>query len=343
MNHCLRVGVIGVGFMGKRYSAILRDLPQAELAAVADVRRDEGKQFAASMETEYVPDGLDLIARPDVEAVAVCTPEHDHVVYCMEAIRRGKPVLVEKPIADTVEAAEQMTRAARAAALTFMVGHTLRFTPSWVQAKELMDAGEIGEIKTIHTKRVGTISDNKGWLEGRVSIPLFYGVHDLDVQRWFAGSQPTSIYAQANSGILTQYGYRVEDIYWAIIRFGNGVLGIAELGWHYPRAQLLGAEDSVEVVGTKGSLLVRQPGGDVVITTDSNARCVDTSYSPQLYGLTKGSFHNQVEHFVHCVLTGQEPRMTGEDATEALRLSLAMELSAREGRVVELVQASTDA
>jgi predicted dehydrogenase len=330
----LRVGVIGLGFMGGRYSAIVRELPQAELVAVNDVRQDLGRSIAASTGAEYVADGLDLIARPDVEAVAVCTPEHDHVDYCMEAFRQGKAVLVEKPVADTVEAAERMTRAAREAGVTFMVGHTLRFSPCWTQAKERLDGGEIGEVKTIRTKRVGTIHDNKGWLEGRVSIPLFYGVHDLDVQRWFAGSEPASIYAQANSGILTQFGYHINDIYWAVIRFQNGVLGVAELGWHYPAGYAGERGPLVEVIGTRGSLAIHQ-SADVVIASESGAQALETRYAPQVYGLTKGVWQTQVEHFVNCVLAGEEPRMTGEAATEALRLSLAMEVSAKEGRVVE--------
>jgi predicted dehydrogenase len=331
----LRVGVIGLGFMGGRYSTILRQLPQAELAAVADLREDLGKEIAASTGAEYVADGLELIARSDVEAVVVCTPEDRHVDYCIEAIRQAKPVLVEKPIAHTVEAAEQMTRAAREAGVTFMVGHTLRFAPNWTGAKERIDAGEIGEVKTIRTKRVGSILDNRGWLEGRTSIPLFYGVHDMDVQRWFAGSEPASIYAQANSGILAQLGYNINDIYWAVIRFRNGVLGVAELGWHFPTGHMYLGAGEVEVIGTKGAIVVNQATPGLVTVSDTDTRAANTWYSPQVYGITRGVLPYQVEHFVDCVLAGEEPRVTGEDATEALRLSLAMEVSAAEGRVVE--------
>ncbi len=331
----LKVGVIGLGFMGHRFSAIIRELPTAELVAVADIREDVGRKVAADNGVEYISDGLELIRRPDIEAVAVCTPEDAHVEYCLEAIRLGKAVLVEKPISHTIESAEQMTRAARQKGVTFMVGHTLRFSPPWSQAKERILAGEIGEVKTIRTKRVGPISNNKGWLEGRVSVPLFYGVHDLDIQRWFAASEPATVYAQANYGILSQYGYEVEDILWAIVRFQNGVLGVAELGWHYPDAFGGDIGPLVEVIGTRGSLAIHQ-SPDLIVVTDKGATATDTRYAPLVYGLTKGTWQVQLEHFVHCALTGEEPRMTGEDATEALRLSLAASQAAREGRVIHI-------
>ncbi len=336
----LRVGVIGLGFMGHRFSAIVRQLPTAELVAVADIREEVGRKVAADNGVEYMPDGLELIRRPDVEAVVVCTPEDAHVEYCMEAIQRGKGVLVEKPISHTVESAEQMIRAARQKGVTLMVGHTLRFNPAWAQAKERILAGEIGEVKTIRTKRVGPISNNKGWLEGRVSVPLFYGVHDLDIQRWFAASEPATVYAQANYGILSQYGYDVEDILWAIVRFQNGVLGVAELGWHYPDTFGGDIGPLVEVIGTRGSLAIHQ-SPDLIVVTDKGAAATDTRYAPVVYGLTKGAWQVQLEHFVHCALTGEEPRMTGEDATEALRLSLAAGQSAREGRVIHFPADST--
>jgi len=330
----LKVGVIGLGFMGHRFSAIIRELPMAELVAVADIREQVGRKVAADNEAEYISDGLELIRRPDIEAIAVCTPEDAHAEYCLEAIRLGKAVLVEKPIAHTIESAEQITRAARQKGVTLMVGHTLRFNPAWVQTKERILAGEIGEVKTIRTKRVGPISNNKGWLEGRVSVPLFYGVHDLDIQRWFAASEPATVYAQANYGILSQYGYDVEDILWAIVRFQNGVLGVAELGWHYPDTFGGDIGPLVEVIGTRCSLAIHQ-SPDLIVVTDKGASATDTRYAPLVYGLTKGAWQVQLEHFVHCVLTGEEPRMTGEDATEALRLSLAAGRSAREGREIQ--------
>ena len=209
-----------------------------------------------------------------------------------------------------------------------MVGHTLRFNPAWSQAKERILAGEIGEVKTIRTKRVGPISNNKGWLEGRVSVPLFYGVHDLDIQRWLAASEPATVYAQANDGILSQHGYDVDDILWTIVRFQNGVLGVAELGWHYPDTYGGDIGPLVEVIGTRGSLAIHQ-SPDLIVVSDKGATAYDTRYAPLVYGLTKGAWQVQLEHFVHCVLTGEEPRMTGEDATEALRLSLAAGQSAQ--------------
>jgi predicted dehydrogenase len=331
----LKVGVIGLGFMGHRFSAITRELPTAKLVAVADIREEVGRKVADDNGAEYISDGLELIHHPDIEAVVICTPEDAHVDFCLEAIRLGKAILVEKPISHTVESARQITRAARQKGVTLMVGHTLRFNPAWAQAKERILVGEIGEVKTIRTKRVGPISNNKGWLEGRVSVPLFYGVHDFDIQRWFAASEPVSVYAQANYGILSQFGYDVEDILWAIVRFQNGVLGVAELGWHYPDTFGGDIGPLVEVTGTKGCLTIHQ-SPDLIVVTDTGATPADTRYAPLVYGLTKGAWQVQLDHFVHCVLNGEQPRMTGEDATEALRLSLAAGQSAREGQLIDV-------
>ena len=92
----------------------------------------------------------------------------------------------------------------------------------------------IGDVVSIATRRVGNVRD-QDVLRGRTSIPLYYGVHDLDIVRWFAGANAVSIQAVRRSGILRAAGFDIDDLYCAILGFDNGALATAELGWHIPR------------------------------------------------------------------------------------------------------------
>ncbi|HMN26917.1 MAG TPA: hypothetical protein PKE45_02090, partial [Caldilineaceae bacterium] len=102
--------------------------------------------------------------------------------------------------------------AARASGALLMVGHILRFEPRWVAARRAVAAGDIGAITSIATRRVGNILDQTV-LGGRTTIPLYYGVHDLDILRWFVGAEVETIYAARRTGVLHQAGYTVDDLY----------------------------------------------------------------------------------------------------------------------------------
>jgi len=335
----IKAGVVGLGFMGRRYVEFLGRLEGVEVTAVCDIRTEIAEELAEATGAQVVLEAEALATSRDVDAVFVCTPEDRHVDVSVAALGAGKSVMIEKPVADTLEAATSIAEAAKVGGSTVMVGHLLRFEPRWVAAKQAVEAGDIGEVVSIATRRVGNVLDQE-ILRGRTTIPLYYGVHDLDIVRWFAGVEATTIYASRRTGVLQQAGYDIHDLYCAILEFDNGILATAELGWHVPAAAVAAPTSGLTVVGTQGWLQVEQAHTGLQYWSEHEVRSVHpvihVSFWPDVYGVPGGALANELRHFLECVRTGAQPAISIEDAIEALRLSLAMEASADQRAAIRL-------
>ena len=331
------LGVVGLGFMGRRYARFLRGIEGVRLAGVYDLDRDLAREVAAECGGTVYPDLDSLVAAADVAGVIVCTPEDRHLEPALAALAAGKPLLVEKPIAHTLDAARAIADAAARAGVPVLPGHLLRFEPRWAGAWRRIAAGEIGDVVSIATRRIGNVRD-QDVLRGRTTIPLYYGVHDLDVMRWFAGAEATTIFARRRSGAVRAAGYDVDDLYCAVVTFENGVLGSAELGWHVPADRSAARtrwrsrhrhprRDSDRSAGDRARMLVGGSSSTPVSTACSGPRPMASRAEPWVSksGTSPTAF-----------AAVQEPAIALADAIEALRLSLAMEESAATGEVVDL-------
>lgn len=334
----VRAGVVGLGFMGRRYAETLARLAGVQLAAVTDILPEVAAEVAASTGARALPDAATLARDESVDAVFVCTPEDAHEAAAIAALESGKHLLVEKPISHDLASASRIRAAARSSTATLMVGHLLRFEPRWAAARRLIEEGRIGEVVSLATRRVGNIGD-QAVLRGRTSIPLYYGVHDLDILRWFAGRAPLSMQAERRSGVLRAAGYDTDDLYCAILRFEGDVLATAELGWHIPAGAAAAPSSGISVVGTGGWLRIEQGRtGLEVYSGDVSGHdlAVDVSFWPEVHGRPAGALVNELEHFMGAVRDGSPPLVGLDDGIEALRLSLAMEHAASTGERVDL-------
>jgi predicted dehydrogenase len=327
--------------MGWQYVQFLHKLRGVEVAAVSDIRRDRMTEVATKIGARSFADAEGLATSGDVDVVFICTPEDQHVPGALAAIRSGKAVMIEKPLAHSLEAARSICEAAQAKNALVMVGHLLRFEPRWAAAKRVIAAGDIGDVQSISTRRVGNVLDQKV-LGGRTTIPLYYGVHDLDIVRWFAGSEAETIFASRRSGALKALGYPIDDLYYAVLEFENDVLANAELGWHVPASAASAPTTGITVVGSKGWLKIEQADVGLQFWAESGQSgvhpVVDTSFWPQVHGVPSGALANELSHFLDCVRSDAQPVISLNDAFEALRLSLAMEVSADKHAVVRLAE-----
>lgn len=335
----IRAGVIGLGSMGRRYVEYLARFEGVEVTAVCDARPDLASEIGRETGARVIQSSTDLAADRSVDAVFVCTPEDAHVEPALAALEAGKAVLIEKPVAHTMEAAGRIRQAAKSGGALATVGHILRFEPRWATAQRLIASGELGTVASIATRRVGNVRDQEV-LRGRTSIPLYYGVHDLDIVRWFARSEAATVQAVRREGILRAAGFEIADLYYAILQFENGVLATAELGWHIPASAITAPATGITVVGTRGWLRIEQGRTGLQCWAGDEVRAVElaieTSFWPSVHGVPSGALANQLQHFLRCVRTGEPPTITLDDAIEALRLSLAMEASATEGRPIDV-------
>ena len=337
----IKVGVVGLGFMGRRYVEFLQGLKGVELTAVCDIRRDIADELAEMSGAQVYAKPDDLATSQHVDAVFVCTPEDSHLEVSLAAIDAGKAVMIEKPLAHSLNAARSIVEAGKTRGSILMVGHLLRFEPRWAAAKRAIESGDIGDIVSIATRRVGNVLDQE-ILKGRTTIPLYYGVHDLDIVRWFADGEAKTIYASRRSGVLQQSGYDIHDLYCAVLEFDTGILATAELGWHVPAVALPAPTTGITVVGTQGWLKVEQADTGLQYWSESRLSSVhpviDVTFWPESYSVPGGALATELNHFLDCVRSKSQPIISPEDAFEALRLSLAMEASANQQTVIHLAE-----
>ncbi|HSI92478.1 MAG TPA: Gfo/Idh/MocA family oxidoreductase [Jiangellaceae bacterium] len=328
----LPMAVIGLGFMGGRWARALAEHDGARLAVVSDLREDLGRQVAERYGARFRPDPVEAAADPDVAAVAVCTPEHTHVDAALAAIEAGHPVMVEKPLAHTVTAAESIRDQAAKHGVPVLAGHILRFEPRYAAIHAAVEAGEIGAVQAVRSERIGLISDQRT-LRGRTSIALYYGVHELDLCRWYAGDV-SAVWATSSSGVVEAAGYPVADLYSVGLRFTSGAHGTSMLGWSLPETTAGYGVAGFTVIGETGIAQISQGDVGVRLSGSDGARHPDVYYAPEVDGRVFGALGIEVDHFVRVAAGASEPRCTAADGVEAVRLATAVERAAREGEVV---------
>jgi predicted dehydrogenase len=331
------LAVVGLGFMGSRWARALAEHAGADVRVVCDVREELGRETAAALGARFVADPLEAASDREVGGVAVCTPEHLHVEPALAAIDAGKAVMVEKPLAHSVEDAGRIRDRARERGVPVLAGHILRFEPRYAAARRAIEAGDLGEVQAVRHERIGLVADQEV-LRGRTTIPLYYGVHEFDLARWYAG-EVERIHAERSDGVLRARGYELEDLYSAVLRFASGAHGTAMLGWSLPARTPGYGIGGVTIIGELGIARVAQGETGLLIVDESGPRYADVYYAPEVHGRLRGALAIEADHFVAVARGEIEPLCTAADGTEAVRISLAMEASAARGEPVELVQA----
>jgi predicted dehydrogenase len=333
-NARVGVGVIGMGVMGRSFAQICTQLPEARLVGVSDIKDPPGRAGAERFGVPAYRDFEALIAHPDVQALVVATPEDAHVDPCVLALQRDKAVLVEKPLADSSANAMKIIAAQRGSTV-LMVGHVLRFSTQYVLTKQIVDDGQIGSVRYLQTRRLNGKNAQER-LKGRCSLPLFLGVHDYDVVRWFAGSEPRRVYAESQWGILQTMGYEVEDTNWALITFENGVLAACETGWILPAGHPTRSDMRFVVQGSAGRLDVDLLHRGVALATEERTTYPDTVFMPLVRQELRSAFVHEMRHFLTCVRGHTQPLITANDALVAVRIAEAVIESARRHQPVEM-------
>jgi UDP-N-acetylglucosamine 3-dehydrogenase len=326
-------GVIGLGFFGEKHAEVAAALPNVELRAVCtrtDQRRKAIKQ-RLGVPRDY-RDYHDLLADPAIEAVSVVTHVDDHVAPAVAALRAGKHVLLEKPMARTPAECDRIIAAADRADRILMVGHICRFNPRYALARERARAGGLGRIVSLYARRNIPAARSRTVLE-KIGPLLGDGIHDTDLMLWMSGARIETVYAQT----LSVRGLKHPDLGWAMYRFDSGAIGVIENVWFLPAGTPFPIHEHMEIIGTEGAVYLQ--GGDMNLTvqTRGGVECPDTLYWPQMHGEPVGALQTELAYFVDCVARGTRPTVvTPAEARTAVAVLAAAERSAQTGKVVKL-------
>ena len=184
------VGVIGVGSMGYNHVRIYSELENANLIAISDMVRGTLDKVSKEFDTVGYVDYDNILQIDDIEVVNICVPTVFHYNVVMDAIEAGKNVLVEKPIALKLPEAQKMIEAAEDAGVTLATGHVERFNPAVRVTKKLIDDGEIGEVVTASSKRLGPFPPRIR----DVGVAIDLAIHDVDIFNYLFESQAETVY-----------------------------------------------------------------------------------------------------------------------------------------------------
>ncbi|MBX3573787.1 MAG: Gfo/Idh/MocA family oxidoreductase [Mesorhizobium sp.] len=308
-----RIAVLGCGYWGSNHIRTLKSLGALHAVSDANLARAEG--FAVEQDVLAIaPD--DLFSRDDIDAIVMALPPQFHAEMAIRAVESGKDVLVEKPIALTVADAERAVAAAKAAGRIFMTGHVLRFHPAFETLKDLIDRGDLGEIKYIHSHRLGL---GKFHTENDALWDL--APHDLSMILAITGAAPIEV--RGEGAALLDH---LSDFAHLHMRFPNGLrshLFTSRLNpYRERRLTVVGTKsmavfDDVEPWERKLAVYrhaVWQDSGHWAFTAN------EPTYVPVAEGMP---LTRELQHFIACIETRSEPRTSGEEAIGVLRILTA--------------------
>lgn len=326
-------GIIGLGFFGEKHAEVVAALPQAELRAVCTRRPERLQELQQRLQVPRVYlDYQELLADPTVEAVSITTHIDNHLEPTLAALRAGKHVLLEKPMAASVAECDRILAAAAQTEAILMVGHICRFNPRYALARDRIQAGELGQLVSLYARRNIPASRSRSVLE-KIGPLLGDGIHDTDLMLWLSGARVESVYALTHNPRHLPH----PDLGWAMYRFDNGAIGVIETVWFLPEGTPFRIHEQMELIGTEGAVYIHGADTNLVIQTRQGVDCPDTLYWPQMHGEIVGALRTEIGYFVDCVVRGQQPTVvTPAEARAAVAVLAAAEEAARTGQVVRL-------
>jgi UDP-N-acetylglucosamine 3-dehydrogenase len=329
----LRIGVIGLGWFGEIHCETIAGVPNLELAALCTRRPDrlaeQAKKFGAK---KTYRDYREMLADKDIDAVSIVTMWDQHTDPAIAALEAGKHVFLEKPMASTVADCERIIAAAKKAKGILQIGHICRFNPRYRMAKQAIDAGRIGKIVALQSRRnipaawTPTILEKIGPIVGDA-------IHDTDLMLWFTGDRVASAYAQT----VSVRNLKFPDIGQTMYRFKGGATATLETVWCMPEKTPFDIDERMSIIGTEGIIHVQDTFPNLGIVDAGKLHSPDTTYWPMFDGVRGGALRAEFDYFADCALRGKTPEIgRPEDAAAALEATIAAEESARTGKVVHI-------
>jgi UDP-N-acetylglucosamine 3-dehydrogenase len=317
----VRVGVIGVGAWGKNHVRVFSELEEATLAGITDRDVQRAKSYAQKFNTTHYTNAEELLQQESIDAVTICTPTMTHADLALQAIDAGKHLLLEKPMTDTAQQAHRVIDAAKSANTTLMVGFVERFNPSVETAAQIIDDEKVGELVLGSARRLGP------FVPGRVAdigIIKDMAIHDIDIARFLAKQEATSVYA-----IAGQLYHKYEDYATLVIRFDDKPTFFLECNWLTPHKMR-----GLNITGSQGVISLDYVSQEVTLGTSQWVQKSTSQWNEPL--------KRELSHFVKCVAENQNPTTSGSDGLEALRIAEAALKSARTKRITYLEELRTN-
>ena len=315
-DSAVRVGVVGLGYWGPNLARNFHALPDCELAWCCDADADRRERIADQFrETRVTDDLADLLADPQLDAIVLATPVPTHGPLAVAVLEAGKHCFVEKPLAQSVADGERAVAAAADSGRLLMVGHLLEYHPGVRALKEIVDSGELGELRYIYGNRL-----NLGQLRADENALWSLGAHDVSVVLALAGEEPHELSARGECYMREG----VEDVVFGFLRFPSGLAAHLHLSWLDPHK-----ERRFTVVGAKRMATFDDMEIERKVTIYDKGFDESAGYGE--YVARAGEIRSplvpnaeplrlECAHFIECVREGRTPRSDGESGLRVVRI-----------------------
>ncbi|MBI5877350.1 MAG: Gfo/Idh/MocA family oxidoreductase [Chloroflexi bacterium] len=331
------IALIGCGYWGPNLARNFNQLKTARLAALCDADIARARELAVFYAQAQAVANVDaVLADPAIDGVAIATPARTHYALAKQALLAGKHVLVEKPLAMSSAEAAELAELATARGRTLMVGHTFEYNPAVWKMKELVAAGQIGQVYYIYANRV-----NLGRVQSDINALWSIAPHDVSIVLHLLETMPLEVSARGASYLHNG----VEDVIFMVMTFPGGIMAHVHASWLDP-----GKVRRMTVVGSDKMIVYDDVDneGKIKIYDKGAYRKGDPNYGEYQVRVHSGDIHipkidmteplaNECAHFVDCIRSGKPPRTDGANGLRTVRvLEAAQHSLERNGEAVRL-------
>ncbi|MYL55949.1 Gfo/Idh/MocA family protein [Virgibacillus halodenitrificans] len=311
----MKIGMMSFAHMhAYSYADSLMKLPNVELVGIFDDDLERGKEVAEKFNTIHYPTQPEFLA-VEMDAVIICSENIRHKEMVFNAARAKKHILCEKPLATTVEDAQQIIDVCKEEEVILQTAFPVRFSSSIRKLKTLIEKGELGDIVAFRSTNRG--QNPGGWFidedQSGGGAVLDHTVHMVDIMRWYLGSEITEVYSIVDSYF---HDIDIDDAGLLTLEFENGVIASHDASWSRFSEYPTWGDVTIEVVGTKKTIKVDALKEHLKLYTSGSKSLSNVFYGNDMdFGL--------IQDFVECVEQKKEPSITGYDGLKALEVALA--------------------
>jgi predicted dehydrogenase len=316
----VRIGVIGLGIMGEQYVRIYNAHPLATVTAICTRKRERLDQIGEKYQIQNrFTDYNELVTQGNVDAVCVATPDFAHYGPVKAALNANKHVLCEKPFTTELSEADELLALSRTRPnQVLQVAFNHRWLASYHHGFSAIQKGSIGRPLAGYARKNDTIfvsTEMINWASRSTPIH-FLGAHDIDLMRWFFGSEPIEARAYGVKEVLVQRGIDTYDLIQAQIRFDSGAIATVESAWIYPNTFPTIVDSFVEVVGSQGHLHFDRKRESIEMSTAEQFSYPKTFLTHEIFGKLRGAFVECLSDFLDSVVNKTEPQVNAFDGRQ---------------------------
>jgi predicted dehydrogenase len=339
----VKAAVVGVGLIGEQHAETYHEYPRSELVLVSDLDVGRARAVAERLGCDTAA-SLEEVANSDAEVVSIATPDFAHHEAVMRMIDAGKHVFVEKPLATTTREAADMVRAAERRGVLLTVNLGNRFNPSWINVRDAVQTGEIGEPMMAHARTSDTIwvpTQMLSWA-GQSGPQWFLFAHSMDMLRWILGQEATEVYAIGVKKVLAARGIDAYDAIQAMVRFEQ-TFATFETSWILPEAWPQIVESEMTINGATGRLHLDAIRTGLDLSSDEVGKHMFARPALWHHFKLPWTWWGGLRNLVDCVLDGGELAISARDGLAVVAMIEAVERSIEERRPVTVASVLDEA